>query len=92
MTKSTNIPVFGVPAEVIPDFLHPIYLYWHRLEGLNWEKGKPARREELEQSIERSRGGRLPSDFLPALDPGDVVILEDGIFWIDRDWKLQAVN
>lgn len=92
MTQLTPIPVYPVPAEIEPDFLHPIHLYWHRQEGLNWEKGKPARRAELEQAIECSRGKRLPNDFLPALDPGDVVILEDGIFWIDREWNLQSVT
>lgn len=92
MTKLTPIPVFGVPLKVIPDLTEPIYLYWHDLEGLNWDKGRPAKREELELAIERSRGQRLPNNFLPALDPGDVVILEDGIFWIDSEWKLQSVS
>ncbi len=86
------IPVCGIQESVSPRLEMPIPLYWDHIDGINWSKGEPVSKAQLSDAIIRERGLRLPNDILPALDPGDVVILSDGTFWIDRDWMLQPVS
>lgn len=45
-------------------------------------------KEQLETAIDQCRGQRLPNDVLPSLAPGDVVILNDGYFWISGSWEV----
>lgn len=81
--------VCGVPATVKPNLAMPITLYCNREGEINWDSGRPVSKLDLEQAIVASRGLYLPNHFLPALTPGDVVVLLDGVFWIDREWQLQ---
>lgn len=86
------LPVAGTPASVSPNLQMPIPLYWKHDEGINWSKGEAVTKAQLEQAITQSKGQQLPNGILPALDPGDVVVLQDGDFWIDRNWLLQPVD
>lgn len=89
---SKPIPVFGVAASVTPR-LHMAIPLLRNSEGIiNWDKGEPVSKAQLEEAINRASGLHLPNEILPALDPGDVVVLADGIFWIDRDWILQSLS
>jgi hypothetical protein len=91
--KSLPIPVFGVPANIKPIFQVPISLWYDKQNGFDWKPvGEPATKSQLEAGIKKCRGRRLPNEILPALDPEDVVILQDGIFWIDRDWELKLID
>ena len=97
MTNSNDrrilpIPVCGVPSNVSPCIEMPIELYWNNRDGINWERGEPATKASLEQAIDECRGRHLPNELLPSLSPGDVVVLHDGIFWIDRNWILQDLT
>jgi hypothetical protein len=93
MTNLTPIPQFGIPAVVRPNIGMPITLYLHLQDGINWNgRGEPATKAQLEKAIDQCRGQHIPNDLLPALDPGDVVVLADGVFWIDRDWNVQACD
>lgn len=83
--------IFGVPAIVKPNKAMFIPLYCDREGRINWDTGRPVSRIELEEAITASGGSYLPNHILPALDPGDVVILLDGTFWIDRKWQLQPL-
>ncbi|MGG6295238.1 hypothetical protein ACQ4M4_12685 [Leptolyngbya sp. AN02str] len=86
------IPVTGVSSGVCPNNAMPIALYWHAHEGINWSKlGAPATRQQLLDAIALSAGFRLPNELLPALCPGDVVVLADGTFWISRNWQVEAI-
>lgn len=82
------IPVFGVPSCVKPRRHMYIDLYWNTQDGINWDRGEKVSKAQLEVAIKQSAGRRLPNDMLPALDPGDVVVLKEGIFWITRDWQI----
>lgn len=86
------IPVFGVPSRVEPRLNMLIDLYWNNRDGINWERGEPATKVALEQAIDECRGRRLPNELLPALDPGDVLVLAEGVFWIDKNWGLQELK
>ena len=87
MRKLYPLPIFGDRQSITPNTLMPIRLfYWE--EGVNLTFGQPATKAQLQRAIEVSAGRPLPNDFLPALDPGDVVILADGIFWVDSQWHL----
>ncbi|MCC5640280.1 hypothetical protein LC593_31495 [Nostoc sp. CHAB 5844] len=93
MPKLTPIPVFAVPASVNPVFQMPIGLWYSVQKGINWEHvGQPVTKLQIQNGIKKSSGRKLANEILPALDPGDVVVLQDGIFWIDRDWVLQAID
>ena len=84
------IPVFGVPRNVHPVPQIKIPLWWHTIEGINWnELGKICTLKQIEDAIFQSQNQRLPNGLLPALDPGDVVILAEGEFWITREWKIE---
>lgn len=88
--KKQPIPVFGVPRNVRPVPQIKIPLWWHTIEGINWnELGKICTVKQIEDAIFQSRSQRLPNGLLPALDPGDVVILAEGEFWITREWKIE---
>lgn len=83
------IPVFSVPKNVQPVPQIKIPLYWHSAEGINWSKlGEMCTLGQIEEAIFQSANQRLPNGLLPALDPGDVVILFEGEFWINREWQL----
>jgi hypothetical protein len=86
--RDVPIPVFGVPLEVKPDRFRHLKLYWHPQEGINWVVGQIASKQQLEDAIAAAAGLRLPNDLLPALDPGDVIEIQEGTYWIDRDWKV----
>lgn len=91
--KSLPIPVFAVPTNVKPIFQVPISLWFDEKEGINWNQlGVKATKSQLVSCIKKCGGRRLPNEILPALDPEDVVILQDGIFWIDRDWELKTID
>lgn len=85
------LPVAGTPVSVSPNLQMPIPLYWVHDEGINWTRGESVSKAQLEEAINRSGGQRLPNGILPALSPGDVVVLVEGIFWIDRDWIVQPI-
>ena len=70
----------------------PISLYWQHDLGINWWSGEPVTIAQLEDAIEKSSGQRLPNDLLPSLAPGDVVLLKEGRFWIDPEWKIKPLN
>ncbi len=90
--KQIPIPVFGVPQYVNPQFHMKIPLWWHAVEGVNWNKsGEICSLKRLEEAILQSADQHLPNGLLPALDPGDLVLLAEGEFWIDRDWELKLV-
>ena len=90
---SKPIPVFGVPKCIQPDLHIKIPLWWHPLEGVNWcGQGEVCTRVQLEEAILKSAGCYLPNNPLPALDPGDCLILAEGLFWLDSNWKLCAVD
>ncbi len=77
------IPVFGVPRNVRPVPQIKIPLWWHALDGIGWkERGEVCTKTQLEDAILQSAGQHLPNGLLPALDPGDVLILAEGEFWI----------
>lgn len=86
------IPVCGIPKNLNPRLQVPITLYWHHSDGINWDRGEPVSKAQLSEAINRSRGLHLPNEILPALDPGDVIVLSDGTYWIDRVWVLQPVS
>lgn len=90
--RQKPIPVRGIGTTVKPNLQMPIRLFWEALEGINWDKGEPVSKAQLEEAISRSAGLHLPNEILPALDPSDVLVLRDGIFWIDRDWILQPLS
>lgn len=70
------IPVFGVPRNVRPVPQIKIPLWWHALDGIGWkERGEVCTKTQLEDAILQSAGQYLPNGLLPALDPGDVLIL-----------------
>ena len=46
----------------------------------------------IEDAISQSLNQKLPNGLLPALDPGDVLILAEGEFWINCDWKILALK
>jgi hypothetical protein len=86
--RDVPIPVFGVPAVVNPNRHLLIPLYWHPQEGINWVVGQVVSKQQLEDAITAAAGLRLPNDLLPALDPGDVIEIQEGTYWIDRDWQV----
>lgn len=86
------IPVCGVaPSTVRPSPEILIRLYWETNLGINWEKGDPVTKAQLELAIIRSSNEQLPNGLLPSLCPGDVILLQDGKFWITADWELAAL-
>lgn len=89
--KKQPLPVFGVSQKVHPVPQIKIQLWWHASEGVNWNGiGEVCTLKQIEDAISQSAGQRLPNGLLPALDPGDVLILAEGEFWINRDWKILA--
>lgn len=89
MMNTTPRSRMGIPEIVRPKVQMPIPLYLDLKDGINWnERGNPATKADLEAAIDRSRGYWIPNEFLPSLAPGDVVILIEGQFWIDRGWNL----
>jgi hypothetical protein len=70
------ISVCGVPRNVSPHSHLKIPLWWHSIEGINWSKlGEVCTKAQLEDAISQSAGQHLPNGLLPALDPGDVLVL-----------------
>ncbi len=87
------VPVFGVSKYIQPARHMVIPLWWDAAEGVNWQAtGVKCTRIQLQEAIEKSAGQRLPNDLLPALSPGDVVSLAEGLFWINADWELCNVK
>jgi hypothetical protein len=70
----------------------PIPLYWRHDLGINWMRGELVTIAQLEDASAKSSGQRLPNDLLPSLAPGDVVLLKEGRFWIEPEWKIKPLN
>jgi hypothetical protein len=86
-------PVCGVPSTMRPRIQMPISLYFRAGEiSWNGNANEPATKKQLESAIDKSRGHCLPNGILPALDPGDVVVLSEGVYWLDRDWKILPIS
>lgn len=86
------IPVCGVaPSTVRPSLEILIPLYWEANLGINWQFGEPVTKAQLELAIIRSSNQQLPNELLPSLCPGDVVLLQEGKFWITADWEVEPL-
>jgi hypothetical protein len=86
------IPISGVAQLVRPIIEMPIALYSDPKLGINWQIGTVATKSQLEAAILISSNEYLPNGFLPSLCPGDVVILQEGKFWITTDWEVKVLD
>ena len=78
------IPNSPVPAG------HLISLCYNLQDGINWSKGDRATLDQLKQAIYRASGQRLPKrQIMGPLCPGEVVLLEEGVFEIRPEWDVQ---
>lgn len=90
--KHKPIPASGVaPSTVRPITEILIRLYWEPNLGINWKFGDPVTKAQLELAIIRSSNQQLPNGLLPSLCPGDVILLQDGKFWITADWEVEPL-
>ncbi|NEQ64988.1 MAG: hypothetical protein F6K21_05700 [Symploca sp. SIO2D2] len=70
----------------------PINLYFDKsrqsVHFKNSVNDEPATLKQLKDAINNSRGLRLPSHSLCALEPGEVVVVKEGVYWITKYWFL----
>ncbi len=96
-------PVFNIPDQNMTVSQIPIPLYMEEDENrevdrINWKKiGRLANKNTLEELIEVMLlickkkdlpAIATPNPMLSGITPNDVLILSDGTFWIDTNWKL----
>lgn len=87
--KKVPIPVFGETKYVRPARHMTIPLWWDAIEGINWRAvGVKCTKIQLQEAIQKSAGQQLPNGLLPALAPGDVIELVEGLFWINANWEI----
>ena len=90
--KKYPIPICGVSGVICPRPEIKLPLYWHALEGINWsEIGEVCTLARLQDAIARSTGEYLPNGIMCSLNPGSVVILAEGEFWITREWEIEQL-
>ena len=95
MTKNTKhpIPICGISGTIRPRPEIKLPLYWHALEGINWAGiGEVCTLARLQNAIARSADQYLPNGIMCSLNPGEVVILAEGEFWITRDWEVEPYS
>lgn len=87
MPEDLPIPVSKVPTDRML-----IRLRWTDQDGLNWSKGELATQEQFAACVSRSAGQRLPNKHLPALTPGEIIWLREGVFTITAEWTLDPFS
>ena len=88
------IPICGISGIIRPCPEIKLPLFWHALEGIYWGdsgNGSICTLSRLQDAIAKSAGEYLPNGIMCSLNPGEVVILAEGEFWITREWELQPL-
>lgn len=87
------IPICGISGTIRPRPEIKLPLSWHALEGINWSrKGETCTLARLQDAIQRSAGEYLPNGIMCSLNPGEVVILAEGEYWITREWEVKPYS
>ncbi len=101
--KVPPTPIFNIPDKNITVSQIPVPSYMEedengKVDRINWDKrGRLANKNTVEEIIkamllmcETKNVPSLPTpnSILDGITPNDVLILSDGTFWVDTDWKL----
>ena len=87
------IPICGISGVIRPRPEIKLHLFWHALDGIYWGSSgeEVCTLARLQDAIARSAGEYLPNGIMCSLNPGEVIILAEGEFWITREWEIEQL-